>query len=74
MDLTIMALNFAYAIAGCIITLIFMVLGYKLFDVITPFNTHDELGKGNMAVGIVVAAMIIGVALAVGMVIGMGLN
>ncbi len=74
MDWTIIALNFLYAIGGCAITLFFMVTGYWLFDKITPFNTHDELEKGNQAVGTVVAAMIIGVGIAVGLVIGMGLN
>lgn len=74
MDWTIIVLNFLYAIGGCSITLIFMAAGYRLFDKITPFNTHDELEKGNQAVGTVVAAMIIGVGIAVGLVIGMGLN
>lgn len=74
MDWTIIALNFLYAVGGCAITLIFMAAGYKLFDKITPFNTHSELEKGNQAVGTVVAAMIIGVGIAVGLVIGMGLN
>ena len=74
MDWSIMTLNFVYATVGCAITLFFMVAGYWLFDKITPFNTHDELAKGNQAVGTVVAAMIIGLGIAVGLVIGMGLN
>lgn len=74
MDWSIVFINFVYAILGCTVTLAFMAGGYKLFDKITPFNTHDELAKGNQAVGTVVAAMIIGVGIAVGLVIGMGLN
>ncbi|MDT0596139.1 DUF350 domain-containing protein [Glaciecola petra] len=74
MDWTIVLVNFVYAVLGCSVTLFFMVAGYKLFDKITPFNTHDELAKGNQAVGIVVAAMIVGLGIAVGLVIGMGLN
>lgn len=74
MDWTIVLVNFVYAILGCSVTLIFMVAGYKLFDKITPFNTHEELAKGNQAVGTVVAAMIVGLGIAVGLVIGMGLN
>lgn len=74
MDWTIVLVNFVYAILGCTVTLIFMAAGYKLFDKITPFNTHEELAKGNQAVGIVVAAMIVGLGIAVGLVIGMGLN
>ncbi|EAR09886.1 DUF350 domain-containing protein [Reinekea blandensis] len=74
MDWSIVFINFVYAILGCTVTLVFMAAGFKLFDKITPFNTHDELQKGNQAVGTVVAAMIIGVGIAVGLVIGMGLN
>ena len=74
MDFSIILLNFIYAIVGCAITLGFMVAGFKLLDRITPFNTHDELEKGNQAVGTVVGAMFIGVGIAVGLVIGMGLN
>ena len=74
MDWSIITLNFVYAIFGCTITLFFMVAGYWLFDKITPFNTHDELAKGNQAVGTVVAAMIIGLGIEVGLVIGMWLN
>lgn len=74
MDWNIVLINFLYAIVGCVITLVFMALGYYLFDKITPFSTQDELAKGNQAVGTVIAAIIIGLGIAVGLVIGMGLN
>ncbi len=74
MDFSIILINFIYAIVGCTITLVFMAIGYVLFDKITPFNTHEELGKGNQAVGTVIASIIIGLGIAVGLVIGMGLN
>ncbi|MDX1343203.1 DUF350 domain-containing protein [Reinekea sp. G2M2-21] len=74
MDWSIIFINFVYAIFGCTITLVFMAAGYWLFDKITPFNTHDELAKGNQAVGTVIAAIIVGLGIAVGLVIGMGLN
>ena len=51
-----------------------MVLGYKWLDKMTPFNTHEELSKGNIAVGLVVAGIFIGLGLAVGLVIGLGVN
>jgi len=70
----IVVYNFVYAILGCAVTLGFMAFGYYLFDRITPFNTHDELAKGNQAVGTVVAAIFVGLGIAVGLVIGMGLN
>ncbi len=74
MEITIVLLNFIYAILGAVITLVFMGLGYMLFDRITPFNTHDQLGRGNVAVGIVVGSIFVGLGIAIGLVIGMGLN
>jgi uncharacterized membrane protein YjfL (UPF0719 family) len=74
MELSITLLNFCYAIFGAFLTLAFMVLGYKIFDKMTPFNTSKQLEERNVAVGIVVGAIFIGLGIAIGMVIGMGLN
>ncbi len=74
MDLTIIALNIVYAILGSVLTLVTMVIGYKWFDRITPFSTHEKLEEGNIAVGIVVGAIFVGLGVAVGLVVGMGLN
>ncbi|MFC1562731.1 DUF350 domain-containing protein [candidate division KSB1 bacterium] len=67
-------LNFTYAIIGGFITIFFMWFGSKLFDKMTHFDTSEELAKDNRAVGIVVMGIFIGVGVAVGLVIGMGLN
>jgi len=74
MQLTIALLNFLYALAGAVVTIVFMAIGYKVFDSLTPFDTHEELAKGNVAVGIVVGSIVVGVGIAIGLVIGMGLN
>ena len=74
MDFTILILNFAYAVAGAMVTLGFMIAGYKTFDRITAFDTHEQLAKGNVAVGIVVGSIFVGLGIAIGLVIGMGLN
>ena len=74
MELSILGLNFAYALLGAAFTLAFMALGYKLFDRLTPFDTGAELHQGNVAVGLVVGAIFVGVGIAIGLVIGMGLN
>lgn len=74
MELTITLMNMGYAVAGAILTLAFMVAGYKLFDKITPFDTSKQLAEKNMAVGIVVGSVFIGLGIAIGLVIGMGLN
>jgi len=74
MELSITLLNFCYAILGAVLTLIFMVIGYKVFDKMTPFDTSKQLAEKNIAVGIVVGSIFIGLGMAVGLVIGMGLN
>jgi uncharacterized membrane protein YjfL (UPF0719 family) len=74
MEFSITLLNFLYAIFGAILTIAFMVIGYRIFDKITPFNTSKQLEEKNVAVGIVVGAIFIGLGIAVGLVIGMGLN
>ncbi len=74
MELVIVAANFIYAILGALLTILFMVLGYKILDWITPFDTSKQLGEGNVAVGIVVGAMFVGLGIAVGLVVGLGLN
>lgn len=74
MEFSITVLNFIYAIFGAILTIAFMVIGYRIFDKITPFNTSKQLEEKNVAVGIVVGSIFIGLGIAVGLVIGMGLN
>jgi uncharacterized membrane protein YjfL (UPF0719 family) len=74
MEFSITILNFCYAIFGALLTLVFMVMGYKMFDKLTPFNTSKQLEEKNLAVGIVVGSIFIGLGIAIGLVIGMGLN
>jgi len=74
MEFSITLLNFVYAIFGAILTIAFMLIGYWVFDKITPFNTSEQLEEKNVAVGIVVGSIFIGLGIAVGLVIGMGLN
>ena len=74
MELSIIVLNFVYAILGAALTIVFMAVAFRVFDWLTPFDTHDELAGGNVAVGIVVGSIFVGVGIAMGLVIGMGLN
>jgi putative membrane protein len=54
-----------------VLGIVMLALGFKVFEWITPkLKVEEELGKGNMAVGVVVAAAIIGVALVVVRAIG----
>jgi len=74
MEISIVLSNFIYAFLGALLTILFMLLGYKILDWITPFNTSKQLGEGNIAVGIVVGSMFVGLGIAVGLVVGLGLN
>ncbi|WP_022669067.1 DUF350 domain-containing protein [Desulfospira joergensenii] len=74
MEIGIIVANFLYAVFGVILTLIFMLVGFKLFDRVTPFDTSKQLSDNNISVGIVVGSIFIGLGIAVGLVIGMGLN
>ena len=74
MQLSAIILNFTYATIGGLLTLLFMWLGYKLFDTQTHFDTSKELAKDNHAVGLVVMGIFVGIGVAIGLVIGLGLN
>ena len=74
MELSILGLNFVYALLGAVFTLAFMGVGYVFFDRLTPFDTGTELHNGNVAVGLVVGSIFVAVGIAVGLVIGIGLN
>ncbi len=46
MEIYITLLNLGYAIVGAGITLVFIVIGYKMFDKMTPFDTSRQLARG----------------------------
>lgn len=54
------------AAAFGVLGIVLLALGFKVFEWVTPkLNVEEELGKGNTAVAIVVAAVILGVAVIV---------
>jgi len=66
-EISIVAGNLLYAAAGVLL----MFGGFWLFDRLTPrVDFSIELGKGNVAVAIVIGAMF----LAIGFIIGRSLN
>lgn len=67
-------LNFIYVILGGLLTLVFMKMGCSMFNKIVSFNISEELGKGNIAVGLMVMGLFIGIGIALGLVIGLGLS
>ncbi len=63
MQLSILGLNFAYAIFGVVL----MFLSYRLIDRLTPeVNFPEELKKGNVAVAIFIAAIFVSIAIIIG--------
>ena len=67
-------LNVLYACMGGVLTLLFMWLGCRIFSHIVSFSIPDQLAKGNVAVGQMLMGMFIGIGVAMGLVIGLGLN
>ncbi len=67
-------LNFVYVVLGGVLTLLFMRIGCSMFNKVVSFNISDELGKGNIAVGLMVMGLFIGIGTALGLVIGLGLS
>ncbi|MFW6022815.1 MAG: DUF350 domain-containing protein [Halanaerobiaceae bacterium] len=48
-----------------LIGMLFCILGYKVFDIITPFDLSEEIDNNNIAAGLTVAGIFIGVAIVV---------
>lgn len=62
MDWSVVGLNFLYAMLGIVL----MYVSYRVIDRLTPqVDFADELKKGNLAVGVFVAAIFIAVAIVV---------
>ena len=63
MEFRIIALNFLYAILGVVL----MFVSYRVIDRLTPeVDFPAELKKGNLAVGVFIAAIFIAIAIIVG--------
>ncbi len=63
MQLSILAVNFGYAVFGVVL----MFLSYRLIDMLTPqVDFPEELKKGNVAVAIFIAAIFVSIALIIG--------
>jgi uncharacterized membrane protein YjfL (UPF0719 family) len=67
-------LNLLYTCVGGSLTLLFMWLGCKLFSHLVSFSIPDQLKEGNIAVGLMIMGMFIAIGVAMGLVIGLGLN
>jgi|TARA_Y100000031_G_C7986374_1_gene277068 uncharacterized membrane protein YjfL (UPF0719 family) len=62
-----LVLSVVYGLVGIIL----LMVGYKIFEWVTPFSVNDALSKDqNRAVGIVVGAIFIGIAIIVAAALG----
>jgi uncharacterized membrane protein YjfL (UPF0719 family) len=61
-QLAIVGMNILYAVLGVVL----MFLSIRVFDHLTKLDLEEELRKGNIAVGIFVAALFISIALIIG--------
>ena len=63
MELSIIALNFGYAVLGVVL----MYMSYRIIDLITPnVDFSEELKRGNVAVAIFIAALFLSIAIIIG--------
>lgn len=60
-----LGLSAAFGLLGIVI----MAIGYIIFDKMIPLDFNKELEKGNMAVGILIAGLLIGIAIIVSRVV-----
>jgi len=62
-QLSIIALNFIYAVLGVVL----MFVSYRVIDRLTPqVDFPEELRRGNIAVAIFVAALFLSIAIIIG--------
>lgn len=62
MQLAIVGMNVLYAVLGVVI----MFLSIKVFDRLTKIELEEELQRGNIAVGILVGALFLSIAIIIG--------
>lgn len=63
--------NLVWSIIYGLVGVMLLMIGYKIFEWITPFSVNDALAKDqNRAVGIVVGAIFIGIAIIVAAALG----
>jgi uncharacterized membrane protein YjfL (UPF0719 family) len=63
MEWSIIGMNFLYAALGVVL----MFVSYRVIDFLSPkIDFADELRKGNLAVGVFIAALFIAIAIVIG--------
>jgi len=63
MEWSIIGMNFLYAALGVVL----MFVAYRVIDILSPkIDFAEELRKGNLAVGVFIAALFIAIAIVIG--------
>jgi len=60
-------ITFGWAITGAVSMALSLSLLIKIFSLITPIDEWEEIRKGNIGVAIIMASIIIGTALVIGL-------
>ncbi|MFA5743142.1 MAG: DUF350 domain-containing protein [Candidatus Paceibacterota bacterium] len=60
-------ITFGWAITGAISMAIALGISVKVFSLITPINEWEEIKKGNIGMAVIMAAVILGTALVIGL-------
>lgn len=63
------AITFGWALTGAISMAIALGILVKIFSWITPIDEWEEIKKGNIGVAIIIASVIIGTALVIGLIV-----
>ena len=58
--------TFFWGLTGALTMAVALPILLWVFDKFTPINEWEEIKKGNMAVGIIIAALIVGFAIVMG--------
>lgn len=67
--LTQYLITFGWAITGAISMAIGLGLMLKIFSVLTPIDEWEEIKKGNIAMAIILGAVVIGAALVIALIV-----
>lgn len=62
-------ITFGWAVTGAISMAIALGIGVKIYSFLTPINEWEEVKKGNIGAAIIIASVIIGFALVIGLTI-----
>ncbi|OHA58822.1 MAG: hypothetical protein A2571_00350 [Candidatus Vogelbacteria bacterium RIFOXYD1_FULL_44_32] len=60
-------ITFGWALTGAVSMAVALSVALKIFSLITPIDEWEEIKKGNLGMAIILASVIIGIALVVGL-------